>query len=159
MPVSEKLNRQSRRHAALLNTLVWLPLLFVLSCAHTQYYSEPSLPDSDTASLQADVPVWIASVDGKKVSYGLTNDSKMVKVAPGPHRVEVKYFDRRLQISRTMEGRSYVQNRLDYSITPIELRFIAKPGHRYYITAVHDGNHWSASITDFLTLAPSPLIR
>lgn len=61
----------------------WLLVLLVSGCAQTQYYTEPALRSDEAGILEAIVPVWIVSLDGQRVSYGATGDTRTLKISSG----------------------------------------------------------------------------
>ena len=137
------------------NGLALLSILFVLSCAHTNHYAEPSLPDSETAVLQANVPAWIISIDGQPVSYDFSSDGKTTKITAGPHTVQVSYKGTETKMkSEHGEMITHMKTQRFASIGYVPLNFVAKPGHTYFINARHDDKKWYPSIADFTAVNP-----
>src|SRR4051812_3008047 len=64
-------------------------LLIFTGCASG--YREPSIPRNEMATLNASSPVWVVSIDGKKVSRTGITGHKHFRVSPGTHLVEVQY--------------------------------------------------------------------
>ena len=135
--------------------LVLLPVFVVLSCAHTNYYSEPSRPDSQVALLEVNLPLWIVSLDDQPVSYGLTEDLKTLKVVPGPHSIVIQYSGTEARIKREpLQLIPLVQSRRVTGRDRVRLQFVAQAGHTYFTNCGHDEKHWWANIGDFLTVNP-----
>ena len=124
-----------------------LVLLFTASCSHTKYH-EPE--DSErTARIEANAPVWIRSIDRRKVrSFGMGNTSSL-RIAPGVRTVEVFYDGPAPVPSHTYRG-VYHQGRAR-SLSSIRLKFTAEPGHSYFVAATRDDDKqtWKPFISEF----------
>jgi hypothetical protein len=112
-----------------------------------------AVPGPDNAELVVTAPVWVHSIDGKKVSNGLAGE-KHFTIAPGPHTILVKYSDvqRHYLVSQQSPapepGRpvGYI-NELTTS-SPVRLRFIAEAGHTYYVKDGYADYEWNPHIAE-----------
>jgi hypothetical protein len=141
-----------------------LLMLLVSGCAQTHYYyTEPELRSDEAGILEATVPVWIVSLDGQRVSYGATGDTRTLRISPGPHVIEVSYAGLETQAGTNVNEQIYIPGeRTPYtrwmhvhSSSNAQVKLTAKPGHTYSITAERSGNRWRPSIANFLTMNPS----
>jgi hypothetical protein len=116
--------------------------LLVSGCAGT--YEPPSLPGDQGAVLEGAAPlaagglagvqyrVSIDQVDGQRTR---NVDMRKVGLAPGVHRVTVRYAAGTIQVSE-FRGR------------PIDLTFQARAGQVYRVDGARQGDDWTAWIED-----------
>jgi hypothetical protein len=131
-----------------------LALLSALGCAAR--YHEPARLES-SASLQANSPLWVTAIDGKKVSQlGFTGE-KHFRVTPGQHILRIRLSDEERQ-------QFYVQNRYVangynriLSTNDVSLHFKAQAGHAYYLHG--DRNDMDKLWRPFVTESSDPVFR
>jgi hypothetical protein len=134
--------RQSRK---LLFRLVFV-LLTLTGCASG--YREPSLPHNATASIKATAPIWIAAIDGKKVSRVSLSGNKQFRVTPGLHVVEVLYNQIDPPAYESSGGETYAVRNQAYSAKNVPIQFLATAGTAYYVKARRSEDSWKPIITD-----------
>src|SRR5882762_921562 len=71
--------------------LFGLPLALLTFAGCASGYREPSVPRSEMASVNATSPVWIVTIDGKKVSRAGITGHKQFHISAGHHVIEVQY--------------------------------------------------------------------
>jgi hypothetical protein len=140
---------------------ILLSSLLLVSCAHTKKYSEPALPEGEAAFLEANIPVWIVTVDGLRVSTFGLKDRKQLRIAPGSHVVTVAYAQETSYV-----GVMPPAERLGFPSPPdigewlsqpgtvrassqeVELDFVAECGRTYVVSARVEGVHWMPKIAE-----------
>jgi hypothetical protein len=152
--------RSTRRHA--LNPRAFASWFFALcgtalmtvSCAHTKSYIEP-VASEQTAVLQVDVPLWLISVDGEKVSNGIgLRDRKEVRVRQGRHKLELSLAGFRSVMAGYPNGSERMVKRSFQSVGTAQLDFLAWPGYTYVVSheenrVNEDSFRWKATINEF----------
>ena len=119
-------------------------ILALTGCASR--YHEPPRSNNQVAQLDATVPVWIASIDGKKVSrVGFTGHKSFV-ITAGNHLLEVQYSQVQSETSSwNVQSYHYAQSK---SYVPV--KFTAIAGRTYYVEAGRKGDMWRPYVTDRL---------
>ncbi|MBC8094987.1 MAG: hypothetical protein H7Y43_04165 [Akkermansiaceae bacterium] len=112
--------------------LLLLLTLLGSSCAHTKAYVEPVGPAESFAVVQADAPVWIRMIDGRKVSNKGAGDHKEFKVLPGAHVLQVSLSGIET-VETTDHGETLHARRRFQSLGSAELKFTAEAGENYLI--------------------------
>ena len=107
--------------------------LVVSGCAT---YHGPSAKADNVATLEAIVPAWVTSVDGGKVMAGLGGNNQRVRLAPGVHRIEVRYSALTERTVVDQRGRPHHVKGFVQSRGSCMLSLTAESGHTYYL---HDG--------------------
>jgi hypothetical protein len=118
-------------------TALAILIFLTTSCAHTRY-QEPNL--GDTANIEANAPAWIHAIDGRKIRAFGSGKRTSFKISPGPHTVQVFYDDYDFF---TMQGKRV------RSLSYLDLKFLARPSHNYFVVARAERSKWSAMITEF----------
>ena len=131
-------------------------------CASAPHYAEPALPADQIAFLQATVPVWIISIDGVRVDYGLAGDSRTLKTSTGPHVAEVTYNGLDSSASGNPNSTTYLPGERSpytrpvrvHSNSNVPIRWTAVAGHTYSVTAQRSGKFWRPVMSDFEPAGP-----
>ena len=128
-----------------------LTLLLTMSCAHTTSH-ESVVENAIAATIEANAPVWIHSIDGQKVrNFGAAHRT-CLKILPGAHTIQVFYEGSEDVFVRP--GPAIVRPRRVHSLSYLDLRLVAEPNHNYVVCFVRRGNHWGAGITEFSSANP-----
>ena len=156
---------QAKRMGSPRWAIVWSSL-WLVSCAHTNHYSEPALPQEAGAILEATIPVWIVSVDGEKVSGFGMRDRKRLRITPGSHVIEVAYAQHKPVVGvMPPPEEAAVPNlgeTIAYVTQPHAIRFTSRPakvsigaerGRTYVISAQIEGSQWKPSVAEYETLS------
>ena len=128
-----------------------LTLLLTASCVHTTY-RESVVENADAATIEANAPVWIHSIDQQKVrNFGAANRT-CLKILPGAHTIQV-FYEGSEDVSVRL-GPAIVRPRRIHSLSYLDLKLIAEPNHNYVVGFVRRGNQWGAGITEFSSANP-----
>ena len=127
------------------------PAFLLLTCfiwtGCASRYREPA-NSNNAATLTAAVPVWIASIDGKRVSEAGFTGEKQFRLSPGIHTLELHHSGGERVVFHDRFGREF-KGRLGYlSKTNVVVSFSAEANHSYY---VHDGrmdDRWRPFISE-----------
>ena len=124
---------------------------FALSSCATKY-QEPPRSETRNAVIEAVVPVWIASIDGKAVSQATISGVKRCAILPGSHVLEIKYLDsfgngERTEI-QTWDGQRHIVRVRKFSKEDIFLPFAATEGHHYYAHGGAETTLWKPYINE-----------
>jgi hypothetical protein len=129
--------------------LVLVFLLLALSGCAARYH-EPPKSESQFASLEAVAPVWIVSIDGKKVSRVGFTGHKQFRVFPGDHVIEVQYSSLERRTNYFWNGRAYESEVRLQSNQNVPIKFSAREGRIYYLKAGRMDSSWKPFVTDTL---------
>lgn len=123
---------------------VALVVCFSAGCAATpiKLYPGPALPRAQIATLGADSPIAIVSVDGEKVSPGASNVE--MQLLPGRHTVQFGYQRETCFYVNVTRGRECKR----FYSGDVVLEFEAVSGHDYWIYAASTVGGWRPYIVD-----------
>ena len=107
------------------------------------------------AILNASSPVWVVSIDGKKVSRTGITGHKHFRVSPGLHSVVVQYSQLSLPFQESSGSMTYSFQDRAFSVQNVPIRFFATSGATYYVKAGRSEDHWKPTITDI----PEPTVH
>jgi hypothetical protein len=133
-------------HRPLGNQLFGLLLVLLTFTGCASAYREPALSQNETACINATAPVWIVTIDGKKVSRAGVSGHKQFRVSTGRHLVEVQYSE----IGKPISGIPYAARDRIVSQKNVPLSFVASAGKNYYVKEGRSGYAWNPFITDSL---------
>ena len=111
-------------------------------------YQEPRGDEPQTASLEAIAPVWVVSIDGKKVSRVSISGHKQFKISPGAHTAEVQFSGLERGTNFIWSGRAYESEIHIQSRQNVPIKFSAAGGRTYYIKAGRMDSSWKPFVTD-----------
>jgi hypothetical protein len=100
------------------------------------------------ASLNATAPVWIVSIDGKKVSRAGITGHKRFHISAGQHLIEIQYSQVSIPIQKFDGDVTYTTCRHIFSEQDIPIHFFATSGTTYYVRAERSGDLWNPVIAD-----------
>ncbi len=123
---------------------VALVVSFSVGCATTpiKLYPGPALPRAQIATLGADSPIAIMSVDGEKAPPGASNVE--LQLLPGRHTVQFGYQRETCFYVNVTRGRECKE----FYSGDVVLEFEAVPGHAYWIYAASTVGGWRPYIAD-----------
>jgi hypothetical protein len=120
-------------------------MLALAGCASR--YHEPPRSNGQTAELVAASPVWIVSIDGKKVSSIGFSGFKSLVVAAGSHVVDLQYSRVEHVASSSWNSETY---RYTQGTHHVPVKFTAIADRSYFAEAQINGDVWRPYITDHL---------
>jgi|SRR5882724_5923003 len=132
--------------------LFGLPLALLIFAGCAAGYREPSVPRSEMASINATSPVWIVTIDGKKVSRVGITGHKQFHVSPGQHVIEVQYSQIGMPAEKFDGDVTYTTRSHTFSEQNVPVQFFATSGTTYNVKAERSGDLWKPVIAD----APEP---
>jgi hypothetical protein len=118
-----------------------ISLLLLASSGCANHYAEPA-SRKGVAFLQATVPVWIVSIDGRRITNVNVTGVKHLRIPPGDHLVMVKYS--------SFEHQGLMMTAFAGSRNNLPVRFRAEPDHTYYLRDGRLNNRWKPYVTESL---------
>jgi len=128
--------------------LLGLPLALLTLAGCAAGYREPSVPRSEMASINATAPVWIVTIDGKKVSRAGITGHKQFHISAGQHLIEVQYSQVSMPAEKSDGDVIYTTRHHIFSEQNIPVQFFATGGTTYYVRAERSGDLWKPAIAD-----------
>jgi hypothetical protein len=143
----------------------WLALVFAPAGCTVKYSSQVS--GKDAAYVVARAPVWVVSIDGRKVHGGFGHEKRYV-ISPGEHRINVAFSDSEIERVHTTGYQNYqfldpatgIPGRVPVnypdqtvvtrirSTQNIELPFTAVAGHTYYVKSGRTRGFWQPHLSE-----------
>jgi hypothetical protein len=111
-------------------------------------YQEPPSSDKNVATVEANSPVWICSIDGREARGFSFTGHKRFRVATGEHRIEVAYSVLERQPLLGWDSRVYLTEVQVRSRGRTPVKFTAEPGHSYYVQPGRIMGRWSPYLTE-----------
>ena len=114
---------------------VWVFATGLVLAGCATKYQEPPRSETQKAILQAVAPLWVVSIDGRRVSQVTFTGDKQFSISPGNHVFEIKYANysgSERGEYQTSDGRRHTIRVYKASRENFFVPFTAQSGRHYY---------------------------